>query len=289
MKAAPGATLPAKSSHLVFDDQVVAVCTSADGGTAHLAEQIANKIGVPILTMSSDPTTTGINLPWIFRLGPTDADQAGALVRDLYRARKFERVALLTRDDHDGRQGGDEFENAARKLDAPPPVRIVVPLEGLAAARRPRPALARAQAVVIWTDAPGATRLVGQVREVLPTVPIYLCHKAVLGDGIRSMCSDPQLNCGDDATIWTSEAPGRRRLRPPLSSTSTCQRFGVKPGLGAAQAYDAVRLLTAALRESGPNRARLRDSWPAFPGSKARPALSRLIMPAITSSPSGSR
>ena len=37
-------------------------------------------------------------------------------------------------------------------------------------------------------------------------------------------------------------------------------RAGTSPTPAAAQAYDAVRLLAAALRRSGPNRARLRDA-----------------------------
>ena len=109
--------------HMVFDDQAVALITSTDGGAAHLAEQVGNKIGVPILTLSSDTTTTEINLPWIFRLGPTDAMQAQAFARDIYQAKKLQRVVLLTQDDHDSRVGGEEFEKAARAMNAPAPMR----------------------------------------------------------------------------------------------------------------------------------------------------------------------
>jgi branched-chain amino acid transport system substrate-binding protein len=38
------------------------------------------------------------------------------------------------------------------------------------------------------------------------------------------------------------------------------EKTGAYPSLTALAAYDAVRLVAAALRESGPNRARLRDS-----------------------------
>jgi branched-chain amino acid transport system substrate-binding protein len=38
------------------------------------------------------------------------------------------------------------------------------------------------------------------------------------------------------------------------------ERAGALPTPAAAQAYDAVRILAAALRRSGPNRARLRDA-----------------------------
>ena len=118
--------------HLVFDDQAVALITSTDGGAAHLAEQVANKIGVPILTLSSDTTTTEINLPWIFRMGPTDAVQARVFARDIYQNQKLQHVALLTQDDHDGRAGGEEFEIAARELNAASPQRIIVEPDKLA-------------------------------------------------------------------------------------------------------------------------------------------------------------
>ncbi len=125
-ESGPWGQASAQIVHMVFDDQAVALITSAEGGSAHLAEQVANKIGVPILTLSSDSTTTEINLPWIFRLGPTDAMQAQAFARDIYQNRKLQRVVLLTQDDHDGRVGGEEFEKAARAMNAPAPTRMMV-------------------------------------------------------------------------------------------------------------------------------------------------------------------
>jgi hypothetical protein len=50
--------------------------TSANGGIAHQAEQVSNRLGVPILTLASDATTTEVKMPWLYRLGPSDVDQA---------------------------------------------------------------------------------------------------------------------------------------------------------------------------------------------------------------------
>jgi ABC-type branched-subunit amino acid transport system substrate-binding protein len=51
---------------------------------------------------------------------------------------------------------------------------------------------------------------------------------------------------------------------PTASSKDFQARFraraGTAPSLAAAEVYDAVRLVAAGLRQSGPNRARLRDS-----------------------------
>jgi len=283
--------------HLVFDDDPVALITSAEGASAHLAEQVANKVGVPVLTLSSDTTTTEINLPWIFRLGPTDAAQARAFAHDIYRDRKLRRVLLVTQDDYDGRAGGDEFEKAVHELGMTAPTRITVAAEergadfflGSAAredsisARRGslsalsdarqapridktdrRDALSGAQAVVFWTDGPTAEWLVSLARQVNPSAPFYLCRKAVEGEwnaGLRDG-NAPHPNGGierGNANMWTAAA-GAWPKRNATFEENFRRRFGSEPTLGAAEAYDAVRLLAASLRQSGPNRARLRDA-----------------------------
>ena len=245
--------------HLVFDDQALALITSTDGGAAHLAEQVANKIGVPILTLSSDTTTTEINLPWLFRMGPTDAVQARAFARDIYQNQKLQRVALLTQDDHDGRAGGEEFEKAARKLNAAGPQRIVVEPEKLAGDEF-RKTVEGVQAVVVWTDAPTANLLVARLREDLPNIPLYLSRKAAQGDWSNSSQPHCRACASEDPGVWTTQAPEAQSTPHEAFAERYRQRFGVAPGIGAAQAYDAVRIAAQSLRQSGPNRARLRDA-----------------------------
>ena len=57
---------------LVQQKNVVALITSTNGTDTHVSEQVGNRIGVPILTLSDDTTTTEIDIPWIFRVGPSD-------------------------------------------------------------------------------------------------------------------------------------------------------------------------------------------------------------------------
>ena len=253
---------------MVFDDQAVAVITSAEGDDAHLAEQVANKIGVSVLTLSSDTTTTEINLPWIFRLGPDDAMQAQAFARDIYQANHWQRVVLLTQDDHDGRVGGQEFAKAANELHAPSPARMTTEELGKSTADRLPGELRGTQAIVIWSDAATAQGLVARVRELAPAVPLYLCRKASPGDW-----NTGDKNKGEThvrmAGIWTVEEPHALGTPGQSFARRYRQRFGGEPSVDAAEAYDAVRLLAASLRQSGPNRARLRDalaSISGFPG-----------------------
>jgi ABC-type branched-subunit amino acid transport system substrate-binding protein len=68
---------------LMLTDEAVAVITSTDRADTHLCEQVGNRIGVPVLTLSTDPTTTQIDIPWIFRMGPSDAQLAQQVAQDI--------------------------------------------------------------------------------------------------------------------------------------------------------------------------------------------------------------
>jgi ABC-type branched-subunit amino acid transport system substrate-binding protein len=68
---------------LMLTDEAVAVIASTSRADTHLCEQVGNRIGVPVLTLSADPTTTQIDIPWIFRMGPSDAQQAQQVAQDI--------------------------------------------------------------------------------------------------------------------------------------------------------------------------------------------------------------
>ena len=256
-ESGPWGQASAQVVHLVFDDRAVAIITSTEGGSAHLAEQVGNKVGVPILTLSSDSTITEIDLPWIFRIGPADTAQAQLFARDIYQNRKLERVLLLTQDDHDGRLGAQEFIKAARTLSFVAPAQIVVDaasLGGDAILEKMR----AAQALVVWTDAATAQRIAEQMRQLHVIAPLYCSRKAAASETGGASRSNGSAAGHADANKWIAQSPAagktadefRRRYR---------ERFGSEPGIGPAEAYDAVRILAASLRKSGPNRARLRD------------------------------
>jgi branched-chain amino acid transport system substrate-binding protein len=248
--------------HLVFNDHAVAIVTSANGTTAHLSEQVGNKIGVAILTLSTDATTTQINLPWIFRLAPSDAQQAKAIAQDIYRARGFKRVLLVAERDHDGRVGGRAFVEAARRLGAPGPTTLAIdplrPATGalLAAIRKDSP-----QAIVFWTQPENARKLLEAIREKGIYAPIYLSQEtAQAGSGLNFA---PENTAGvkdpSGAGIYTVDigadgtAAGESFARRYQAAT------GTYPSPVATEAYDAVRLVAQSVRKAGPNRARMRD------------------------------
>jgi branched-chain amino acid transport system substrate-binding protein len=262
---------------LVLDEQAIAVVTSANGATAHMSEQVGNRIGVATLTLASDKTTTQIDLPWIFRLAPSDVVQARTMTRDIYRDRGFQRVLLVTESDHDGRLGETEFEEAARELHAPPPASLRLdPLQPdvdsmLTVIRTQNP-----ECLVFWTHPNTARKLLQAIREGGISLPSYLSQEAAQTSA--ELNNSPSGAVGDkapqDNSVWTVAAFG------PASSLgkSFARRYqlatGALPSPVAAEAYDAVRLIAHALRAAGANRARVRD-WIA--GVKDLPGASGTI------------
>lgn len=246
--------------NLVFHDQAIAVITSANGAAAHLCEQVGNRIGVPVLTLSNDSTTTEINLPWIFRLGPSDTAQAAAMARNIFAMRGLRRVLLVTQTNHDGREGGREFRRAAARY----------PFARVEAAtlddQRPDPAaIARQvrthspQAIVFWTDPEKAAPVVQQIRQMGILSPIFLCEEAAQEGFFVNIHTPPAPDIEDDG-IWipASSADADTLQRMNFRERYETQRR-MAPTPVAAQAYDAVTLVANAVRASGANRARLRD------------------------------
>jgi ABC-type branched-subunit amino acid transport system substrate-binding protein len=229
---------------LIEQDHAAALVTSFSGDIAHQAEQVANKLSIPVLTLSSDPTTTQINIPWIFRLGPSDLDQACAIAPQIMANTPHTRILLIAETDHDGRIGAQSFQKALQQLHAP---QIYV-LEVESAALAANSWLEQIQAehpdvVVLWTSSQLASTLLSMVDEIQSHPAVFLSRKAsefLLKDGIES-------------------GKGISSGQATLFSERYIQQTGSSPGLGALELYDAVRLLATAIRHSGPNRARLRD------------------------------
>ncbi len=258
----------------LFDqNHALVIVTSSNGTSAHLAEQIATKLSIPILTLSSDPTTTETNVPWLFRLGPSDIDQARAFCQKIYKSSNdiaaaslgpgHQKVLLVAQDDHDGRTGAAEFEKIAKRLGAIPPTPFGLTsspqdLERLQSLLR----TTELDAIVVWTDAPLADAVLSLIRSSRPSTPVFLSRKAAQLDAasVRPAPSDQSNQYPTARALFTVDAPSP--MANAASSTFR-QRYlgqtGMAPSLAANDAYEAVRLLAAALRVTGANRVLLRD------------------------------
>jgi branched-chain amino acid transport system substrate-binding protein len=235
---------------LVSDENAVAIVTSTEGGVAHLAEQVGNKIGVAIVTLAPDSTTTQIDLPWIFRLAADDRREAQALAQEIYTRRGMRKVVIIAEHDHDGRTGATQFVRAAVALGGPEPGCVdldpgaldLPQVLGTIRSRGP-------DAVVLWTDNPLAKLLVTSLEEGDNRPAIFLCQKAAA----------VEIDSTQGDTAWTVSRLGANSAAQARFAEHFRSQAGHAPTAEAESTYDAVSLVLAALRQAGSNRARVRD------------------------------
>jgi branched-chain amino acid transport system substrate-binding protein len=237
---------------MVYDDEVWALIGSLDGASTHLAEQVVAKARVPLLNPASgDHTVHMANVPWMFSCLPGDDAQAELLAQAV--AARPGPFFLLSADDHDARVFVGQLKAAWSRSGAAPGREIVVRqgrqvgLEWMAGEVL---ASSAGQAVVIAGPADSA-RMVAALRDGGfrgtifggPSVGrrLFLEESGADGEGVLfPLLYEP---AGDD--------PFPREFQA---------RFGRAPDYATAHTYDAVRLLVQAVRQAGPNRARIRDA-----------------------------
>jgi branched-chain amino acid transport system substrate-binding protein len=255
---------------LVMQEQSVAVIAPADGDVAHLGEQVCNKVGLPILTLSSDETATEINIPWVFRIGPSDGQQAQSMARAVGQGKGQKKALLIVEDDHDGRVGADAVRKAFLKQGlSAPDVLSIAPLHpdpGLLTARlHPHPP----QAILIWTQPETAGKLLQSMAKETTPLDVYLsCKAAQTGSGME-IASSKARQPDTSMRVWVTAADSKEAMRQAEFARRYQQKTGERPSAIAAGTYDAVSLVVLALRRAGPNRARVRDQIAAthgFPG-----------------------
>lgn len=231
-----------------------AVIGGVDGTTTHLAVQLALKSYFLLLSPgSTDVTADDANVPWLFSLSPSDPAIAAALADVVAAEAGRGPFVVAATTDHDAHAALVSVRRAlaAKGLS---PASVV----DLATAEPDFPGLAagvlheRPRVLVVLAPSAFAGRLVAAVRAAGWAGTIV--GGATLG---RSAFARSAGAAADGVVAWlpADAETGGRDLAPAFES-----RWGEPPDEAACRGYDAVRLVAAAVRRAGLNRARIRDA-----------------------------
>jgi branched-chain amino acid transport system substrate-binding protein len=275
----PWAAAVADLLRATYERGAWAVVGGVDGETTHLAVQLALKSRFLLLSPgSSDVTADHANVPWLFSLAPSDAAQAERLVPALAAAADGGAFGILAATDHDSRaalaahrrllsrrglapaalvslaSGGDDLPFAVSRLLAPAP-RVVLVLAPASTAGR---VVARLRADGYRGTVFGGATL---------SLAAFGRAAGAAAEGVVA----PWLL--EDGPGWAAFAAAYER------------RWGGPPDAAAAHGYDGVRMVVAAVRRAGLNRARIRDAvrelspWAGASGTVRWDALGRNARP----------
>lgn len=95
---------------LIFNEKVIAIIGAVNGRNAHLIEQACAKTQTIFMnTWATDPTLSQAYVPWYFSCVPTDDQQAEALINEITKKRKLNKIITLTESNYDAEKSLKSF------------------------------------------------------------------------------------------------------------------------------------------------------------------------------------
>jgi ABC-type branched-subunit amino acid transport system substrate-binding protein len=241
-----------------MDDQGVwAILGSIDDIVTHVAIRVALKLEIPVMNVGDpDPTLTETNIPWVLRCISDDRQSSYALATHLYQVKDFKSVAVLRANNRYGRVGTGEFKDASERMGRPVLFELrfqdgdtdfTSQLENIKKSR--------ADAIVLWGNPNELGLIVKQMRAMGMDHPIYGCDRMVNPKFVEVAGAE-----NTEGIITTCQyKPDMNNKKYNAFYHNYVDRFGMKPDVFAAHAFDGMNIIIKSIETEGLNRARIRD------------------------------
>jgi branched-chain amino acid transport system substrate-binding protein len=239
---------------VVYERSAWAIVGGIDGPSTHLAEQLVAKARLPLVSpASADKTVNLVNLPWMFSCVPGHHLQAPLLAAEIASRVGDNSFVIVSATDHDSHLFLQELTRSLEDYDLAPLFHFQFE-RGAGDLENTLQQLLRAEAeaLVLIADPNDSAQVVSALRQAGSRLPVF---------GGPSMGRRTFLKeAGNSAEDVVFPLVYYRLPRSEDFYRSFQSRFDRAPDYAAAHTYDAVRLLVAAVRRAGLNRARIRDA-----------------------------
>jgi branched-chain amino acid transport system substrate-binding protein len=261
----PWAAGVADLARLTYEQAVWAIVGGVDGASTHLAEQVALKARLALVSPGgTDASVNFTNVAWMFSLLATDDVQAPLIAQALVDGGAGQGWSVVTTTDRDAASAWRMFKKAPalRALPAPSFQLILERPQTDDAATIADVVGGHNRAILVMAGARDAARIVRTLRAAGfhgRIVGGATLGRRVFGEEAGAAAEGAQFPLLFDDT-HPEAAAFVSRYR---------ERWKTTPDYLAAHSYDAVRLVTDAIRRAGPNRALIRDALaqtPTWPG-----------------------
>lgn len=245
-------------TRMVFVDKVWAVVGGIDGPTTHLAEQVAAKALVPIVSpVSTDRTANSAFVPWMFSCLPGDDQLAPLLADRIVRAKTQDNFVLVSSDEHDSRVFHGQLRAAFRRQKIAPRYEFVaLAASDDSTAIAARSMQSKPQAIILLAGPVAGARLVSAFRDAG-------YRRTILGGPWmgRRLFAERVGSTANGLVFPVLYVPGENGKK---FFDEFRGQAGTEPDYAAAATYDAVSLVVAAIHKAGLNRPRIADALRAL-------------------------
>lgn len=238
------------------DEKVWVWLGSIDDIVSHVALRATLKMEMMMVnTGDPDPTFTETNIPWVIRVISDDRQSGYALASYIFEKMEHERVAVIRTNTRYGRVGIMEYSGVAVRLGHPMMIEerfndgetdFKMQLENI---KKVSP-----DAILIWGNAKESALILRQIRELGMQQPVYGSDRMVSSEFLRI--------AGQDAEGIVSTSPYNPEadnLKLKVFQADYFKRFGIRPDVFAAHAYDGMNMIIDGIHKAGLNRVLIRD------------------------------
>jgi len=243
---------------MAYLDKVWAIIGGIDGPSTHLAEQVVAKAHLTLLSPgSTDRTANLANVPWMFSCLPPDSLQTRPLARTIAACVQRKPLVLVSAVDHDSQLFAVELSKSLRRRQITPAYHFQFkPDERYLADLAETVINVQPDAVVLIADSQQSARLTSIMRKRGLQGPIF--GGPCMG---QRRFAEKAGNDAEGTIFPLLYLPGENS--EDFERTFTA-RFGNRPDYLAAHTYDAVNLMTTAIRKAGLDRTAIRDAVKAL-------------------------
>ena len=256
---------------LVGREKVVAGVGIVNTGVALASQHVYQEARIPMITaVATGSIITRQFLPpqhpenFIFRISASDSIQAAMIVEEAVERRRFRKVAILADSTNYGQLGREDLERALEKKGIRPVsvgkfnIRDVDMTRQLLAARE-----AGAEALLTYGIGPELAQIANGAAKLGWAVPIIGSWPLSMSSFIDSAGPNGEGARMPQTFIQEADTPKRRAFIAAYQKLSRAERMPSPSA--AAQGYDGLLLLAAAIRQAGTTH-----------GSRVREALENL-------------
>jgi branched-chain amino acid transport system substrate-binding protein len=246
-----------ESVKLVHEDGVVGIVTAVDGRNAHLAEQVAAKSHVAqVATRASEETLSQAYVPWFFRIVPNDLQQAEALIMEIYERQGFSKIHLLYEEGYDQENASKSFKKIAEKQGHNIYAQSVY---RTSKADMFNPGVSDdTEALVVFGSFNVLKPVLDEIKEQNLSIKIYgglmLTADGLIGTGYSTGC-EGGIFVSSKFCFTTSGQTFKNLYKA---------KYNKMPNPAASYTYDGVNLVIEAVKQSGPDREKIRDTLKAI-------------------------